>query len=424
MGNSSCATCDCRSDREVKTSFASEFDNFPQTRREGVAATPPISGLPDYSRTQNSVICIQKYWRAYVTRKEYQHLVKSKRSNRFFTREEVRETLKAGKGSLKAREQRGPYTYSSGSIYQGQWRGGFRDGYGVQIWPGSSKYEGNWSYGWPFGIGKFTLSAGEVYEGAWKDIWASGQASVCISGPTAVSGFTSGVTDGYLWLWYREELVHAASPTRRKAVGSKRSELEAKLSKMKSMVEQTKRALETGHEPSDLFKANLRAFKRKEYEDGKVYEGEFAEDRRDGRGKVTWVNGDSYEGEWRNDNQHGLGRNIFSNGSAFIGSFKDNLKHGLGEYRWEDGSIYIGEWQGNKMQGVGEYVWPDGRRYMGEWSTGVMHGYGVLEWKDGKKYEGGWEQGKKHGEGITTTVSGTVSRDVWKQGKILKVTPK
>lgn len=425
MGNAGCATCDCRSDREVKSSFVSEFDGFPQTKREPVGSAPPHHLNFDYSKTQHSIIRIQTQWRTYVTRKEYLHLLKSKRHSKFFTREDIHETLRPNKVTAKTRELRGIYSYRSGSAYQGQWKGGFRDGYGVQVWPGGCKYEGNWSYGWPFGIGKFTLSDGDVYEGAWRDLWSSGQASVCLSGPTAVNGFTSGVGDGYLWLWYKEELVQVHSPTRKKtAIRSKRSELETQIAKITNMIEQTKRKLETGLEPSDLFKANLRVYRRKEYEDGKVYEGEFAEDSRDGRGKVTWANGDCYEGEWRNDMHHGFGRNVFANGSMYCGSYRENVKHGLGEYVWEDGSMYTGEWVGNKMQGVGEYKWQDGRRYVGEWKNGVMHGYGILEWKDGKKYEGAWEQGKKHGEGVTTTSDGSVSRDIWKQGKILKVTPK
>lgn len=416
MGNTACATCDCRSDREFKSSFITDIEaGF---KRKDAVGTAPSASAPDYSRTQNSVVKIQTVWKGYSTRKEYLHLLKNRRRSRFFPREDQFETLRAARGNVKTRESRGVYTYRSGTVYQGQWRGGFRDGFGVQVWPGGSKYEGNWGYGWPCGVGKFTHSDGDMYEGAWKDLWVTGQASICISGPSAVSGFASGVHDGYLWLWYKEQI--ATSPRRQQTARlPKKAEIEAKIAKIKVMLKEPKKRLEEGLQPSAMFKANLRVFKRKEYEDGKVYEGEFADERRDGIGKATWKNGDYYEGEWRNDMHNGYGRNVFANGSSYCGSFKENMKHGLGEYKWEDGSSYVGEWQANKMQGVGEYVWPDGRRYLGEWANGVMHGFGILEWRIGKRYEGGWDQGKKHGEGISTTAQGTVSRDIWQHGKVV-----
>ena len=40
------------------------------------------------------------------------------------------------------REKRPPFTFKSGAIYDGEWKGHVRDGYGVQIWPDGAKYEG------------------------------------------------------------------------------------------------------------------------------------------------------------------------------------------------------------------------------------------------------------------------------------------
>ncbi len=48
-------------------------------------------------------------------------------------------------GDLKEqkREKRPPYTFQSGAIYEGEWYGGNRDGFGTQIWPDGARYEGN-----------------------------------------------------------------------------------------------------------------------------------------------------------------------------------------------------------------------------------------------------------------------------------------
>jgi hypothetical protein len=39
-------------------------------------------------------------------------------------------------------EKRAPYKFKSGAIYEGQWRGNVREGYGVQTWQDGAKYEG------------------------------------------------------------------------------------------------------------------------------------------------------------------------------------------------------------------------------------------------------------------------------------------
>ena len=45
-------------------------------------------------------------------------------------------------GDLK-KERRPPYTFSSGAVYEGEWKGSVREGWGTQIWPDGAKYEGN-----------------------------------------------------------------------------------------------------------------------------------------------------------------------------------------------------------------------------------------------------------------------------------------
>lgn len=42
------------------------------------------------------------------------------------------------------REKRPAYQFKSGAVYDGEWKGSMRDGYGVQTWPDGAKYEGNY----------------------------------------------------------------------------------------------------------------------------------------------------------------------------------------------------------------------------------------------------------------------------------------
>lgn len=40
------------------------------------------------------------------------------------------------------REKREPYVFKSGAVYEGEWIGHTRDGFGIQRWPDGARYEG------------------------------------------------------------------------------------------------------------------------------------------------------------------------------------------------------------------------------------------------------------------------------------------
>jgi len=78
-------------------------------------------------------ICkLQAFWRGHRARRLIS-LLKAKQlgSSKYFTQEEARETVtKKIYNPNQARENRPPYTFQTGAVYSGQWKGGFRDGFG------------------------------------------------------------------------------------------------------------------------------------------------------------------------------------------------------------------------------------------------------------------------------------------------------
>jgi hypothetical protein len=58
---------------------------------------------------------------------------------------------------------------STGAVYQGQVRGGFREGKGSMMWADGAKYDGEWSFGFAQGQGTFTHSDGDEYNGEWRN---------------------------------------------------------------------------------------------------------------------------------------------------------------------------------------------------------------------------------------------------------------
>jgi len=85
-----------------------------------------------------------------------------KAPNKYFTEEEIKETLRGVyKPSQKTTIR--THTYESGATYQGAWLGGFRHGNGKMNWPDGASYEGEWNFGHAHGQGKFIHADGDIY---------------------------------------------------------------------------------------------------------------------------------------------------------------------------------------------------------------------------------------------------------------------
>lgn len=123
---------------------------------------------------------MQALWRGYTARRLASMLRANQLgSSKYFTQDEARETVNGGRkyDPNAAREQRDPYRFKSGAIYTGEWKGGFRDGFGEQVWTDGAKYVGEWRDNRAHGKGKFIHVDGDVYEGFWANDKANGPGS-------------------------------------------------------------------------------------------------------------------------------------------------------------------------------------------------------------------------------------------------------
>jgi len=228
---------------------------------------------------------------------------------------------------------------SSGARYDGEWKEGKENGYGVKFWPIKveiiskqtdvqsgltsgepakkdnpapskhmieyDRYEGMWKDGWEHGVGKYTWADGSVYRGDWVEGKRSGQ----------------GV---YAW------------------------------------------------------------------PNGSTYVGEWKDGHQEGWGIYRWPSGSLYMGGWRGGNQDGWGVKSWGDSSSYEGEWFEGQKHGKGTYSWIDGRSYKGNWQAGKKNGTGRYLWSDGTSYDGEWEAGLRHGHGIMRYTDGSVYDGMW----------------------------------
>jgi hypothetical protein len=75
------------------------------------------------------------------------------------------------------------------------------------------------------------------------------------------------------------------------------------------------------------------------------YEGNFLNDRFDGKGKFTGCNGQVYIGDFKNHKKNGFGKQNYLNGSIYEGEWKDDKKHGIGKLTEGDTIIHQGRWE-------------------------------------------------------------------------------
>ena len=112
------------------------------------------------------------------------------------------------------------------------------------------------------------------------------------------------------------------------------------------------------------------------------YEGQFAEGKRPGVGRMTFPDHTFYVGQWQADKRVGNGFATFTNGDSFQGLWKDNQMM-RGVYALANGDRYDGEITEGKFSGYGKYFFTSGQWYVGEWKDGNMT-KGICYYPDGR----------------------------------------
>eukprot|EP00747_Dinoflagellata_sp_TGD_P033217 gnl/TRDRNA2_/TRDRNA2_136476_c0_seq2.p2 gnl/TRDRNA2_/TRDRNA2_136476_c0~~gnl/TRDRNA2_/TRDRNA2_136476_c0_seq2.p2 ORF type:complete len:166 (+),score=34.66 gnl/TRDRNA2_/TRDRNA2_136476_c0_seq2:27-524(+) len=63
---------------------------------------------------------------------------------------------------------------------------------------------------------------------------------------------------------------------------------------------------------------------------------------------MEWADGRKYEGQYFNDRKEGTGSFIWNDGRRFVGSWKDGKQHGVGIYSDKVEDLKVGEWTDGK----------------------------------------------------------------------------
>jgi hypothetical protein len=152
-----------------------------------------------------------------------------------------------------------------------------------------------------------------------------------------------------------------------------------------------------------------------------IYIGEVSPlDKKEGYGKMFYMNRDVYEGHWANDKTHGLGLYVWKDGGKYLGNFHQGQMHGQGKRLYSSGSVYIGEFAHNKRSGKGMMKFKNGDTYDGEWHDEDMQGRGMYKWASGDYYVGEFKRDKREGKGTLTLSTGEIYEAVWENGAMKK----
>ena len=141
---------------------------------------------------------------------------------------------------------------------------------------------------------------------------------------------------------------------------------------------------------------------RYELTDGNFYEGEWMDGKKNGNGIYLWADGNRYDGGWHDDKRTGKGIYIWPNGDQYHGDWENGNMNGEGTLIYADGRRYDGEWHDDKRTGKGILIYANGDKFEGAFKEGVRDGMGLLLEKNGNKYEGEWKNDKENGKGSKT----------------------
>lgn len=116
----------------------------------------------------------------------------------------------------------------------------------------------------------------------------------------------------------------------------------------------------------------------------------------------------------------------FPSGATYCGQFSGTKKFGQGFWSHPEGDWYEGQFEANRHQGWGVYVsGRSGKKYVGQWRGGLMHGWGVYFFtaQETEFFVGQYVEDKKHGIGLYHYAeSGQSKEQLWSAGELVKET--
>jgi len=113
-------------------------------------------------------------------------------------------------------------------------------------------------------------------------------------------------------------------------------------------------------------------YKEKSYVKYIGFYGKRVDDKKSGPGIYYYLSGDIYDGEWANDLRDGFGTyKYYKTDEKYVGQWKKDERFGTGTHYYKDGSRYEGKWVNDKREGPGKLFFKNGDVFDGDWRNDV-----------------------------------------------------
>lgn len=273
------------------------------------------------------------------------------------------------------------YTYQSGAVYEGTFKGTQRHGTGHWKHPEGEIYEGQYVDNKQHGLGVYIFGAsGKRYFGMWEAGEMSGDGVYYFSAKQNTyyaGGYRHDKKHGQGYYLYENGLI----TVQQWADGELQNETEATPSQR----------IECAFKIRDLF-VKVRAVAPRELGNTPA------------RLEVK-----SFR---------------FPSGATYSGQFSGTKKHGQGYWVHPEGDSYEGTFEDNRHSGWGVYITGrSGKKYVGQWGDGKMNGWGVYFFnpQETEFFVGTYKDDRKDGQGLYRYAeSGQSKVQIWQHGELQK----
>jgi hypothetical protein len=275
--------------------------------------------------------------------------------------------------------ERKSYTYQSGAVYTGQFKGAKRHGIGHWQHPDGEVYEGQYDDNRQSGKGVYVFGkTGKMYVGDWDRGMLHGHGVYYFnSAKTAyyVGKYESDKKNGDGYYMYENNVLTSQSwkggelIQEREATAAERVDCARQVDDVERSVRPFAPQL-LGPLPTTLEMKNF------QFPSGATYCGQFSGTKKYGQGYWAHPEGDTYEGSFENNRHHGWG--VYTSGKSgkkYAGQWKSGLMHGWGVYFFtpQETEFFVGQYVEDKKHGIGLYHYAEsGQSKEQLWAAGEL----------------------------------------------------
>ena len=97
---------------------------------------------------------------------------------------------------------------------------------------------------------------------------------------------------------------------------------------------------------------------------------------------------------------HGEGTYKWLDGRMYHGDYKNDKKNGFGVYVWADGRAYIGNWTEGKQDDVRVYILPNGTVRKGQWQDNTRKAWLEITEEEKEHFKSKFAQALKRAKDV------------------------